>query len=142
GRAPDNDIVVLDPGVSRHHAELCNVAGGYRIADLGSHNGTFVNGQRATDAPLAEGDVVGIGPARFRLAGQELQRLTGTGTVAETPPPAAAPPAPPPPPPVQAPPPAPPPSPAVPPPPASAAPPGGDAPATAGPPIEIPYAVR
>ncbi len=47
----------------------------YRIVDLASHNGTFVNGQRTTDAPLSEGDVVGIGPARFRLAGQELQRL-------------------------------------------------------------------
>jgi len=80
GRAPDNDIVVPDPGVSRHHAELRIVAGGNRIVDLASHNGTFVNGQRATDAPLAEGDVVGIGPARFRLAGQELRRLTGAGT--------------------------------------------------------------
>ena len=94
GRAPDNDIVVPDPGVSRHHAELRNVAGGYRIVDLASHNGTFVNGRRAADAPLAEGDVVGIGPARFRLAGQELQRLDDTGTVAETrprPPPVPAP---------------------------------------------------
>jgi pSer/pThr/pTyr-binding forkhead associated (FHA) protein len=79
GRAPDNDIVVPDPGVSRHHAELRSVAGSYRIVDLASHNGTFVNGQRATDAPLTEGDVVGIGPARFRLAGQELQRLTDAG---------------------------------------------------------------
>jgi cytochrome P450/NADPH-cytochrome P450 reductase len=93
GRAPDNDIVVLDPGVSRHHAELRNVAGRYRIVDLASHNGTFVNGQRATDTPLSEGDVVGVGPARFRLAGHELRRLAGTE--ADAPPAAAAPPAPP-----------------------------------------------
>ncbi|HET7245455.1 MAG TPA: cytochrome P450, partial [Streptosporangiaceae bacterium] len=160
GRAPDNDIVVLDPGVSRYHAELRHVAGSYRIVDLASHNGTFVNGQRATDVPLAEGDVVGIGPARFRLAAQELQRLTGTGTVAETPPPAAAAaapppgtkaPAPPPGPAVPAPSPAavlqaPPPAPTMQAPPASATPPHGHTPATAatggGTPIEIPYAVR
>jgi pSer/pThr/pTyr-binding forkhead associated (FHA) protein len=92
GRAPDNDIVVVDPGVSRYHAELRNVAGGYRIVDLASHNGTFVNGQRATDAPLYEGDVVGIGPARFRMAGQELRRLTGATT--QAPPPRAEAPAP------------------------------------------------
>ena len=121
--------MVLDSGASRHHAELRNVAGRYRIVDMASHNGTFVNGQRVTDAPLAEGDVVGIGPARFRLAGQELERLTGT--VAEATPPAAA----------TAPPP---PGPAVPAPPASAAPRPGDTLATAGDgtPIEIPYAVR
>ena len=89
GRAPDNDVVVLDPGVSRYHAELRNVAGRYRIVDLASHNGTFVNGGRATDAPLSEGDIVGIGPARFRLSGQELARLTDTGTVAEALPPTA-----------------------------------------------------
>ena len=75
GRALDNDIVISDPGASRHHAELRNVAGGYRIVDLGSNNGTFVNGQRATDAPLSEGDVVGIGSSVFRLAGQELQEF-------------------------------------------------------------------
>ena len=126
GRAPDNDIVVLDPGVSRYHAELRNVAGRCRIVDLASHNGTFVNGQRGTDAPLSEGDVVGIGPARFRLAGQELQRLTetATGTVAEAPPPAAA----------------------VPASPAGPLPTSSDTPASAatsgGKPIDIPYAVR
>jgi len=62
--------VVSDPAVSSHHAELRNVAGAYRIVDLDSTNGTFVNGQRVTDASLAEGDVVGIGSSTFRLAGQ------------------------------------------------------------------------
>ncbi len=78
GRQPDNDIVVSDPGVSRHHAELRDVAGACRIVDLDSANGTFVNGQRVTAAPLSEGDIVGIGPATFRLAGQELRKVSDT----------------------------------------------------------------
>ena len=53
GRAEDNDIVVADPAVSRHHAELRNVGGQYHLVDLGSNNGTFVNGQRITAAPVS-----------------------------------------------------------------------------------------
>jgi cytochrome P450/NADPH-cytochrome P450 reductase len=149
GRAPDNDIVVADPGVSRYHAELRNVAGTYRIVDLASHNGTFVNGQRATDVPLSDGDAVGIGPARFRLTGQELRRLAGA--VTQAPPPRAEAPASNPGPAVQAPPPAAappatPPGPATHVPPPAAAPAHRDATAAAatggGTPIEIPYAVR
>jgi hypothetical protein len=49
GRSPDSDIVVADLSVSRRHAELRrSPGGGYEIADLGSHNGTFLNGQRIT----------------------------------------------------------------------------------------------
>jgi ABC transport system ATP-binding/permease protein len=87
GRSPDNDIVVLDHDVSRHHAELRGTAGAYRIVDLASANGTFVNGQRGTDVPLSEGDVVRIGSASFRLAGQELQKITESGAGTRRPPP-------------------------------------------------------
>jgi cytochrome P450/NADPH-cytochrome P450 reductase len=79
GRALDNDIVVADHAASRYHAELRNAAGAYSIVDLDSHNGTFVNGQRVTAAPLSEGDIVGIGSSTFRLAGQELQEFIDTG---------------------------------------------------------------
>jgi len=75
GRSPDNDIVVPHLSVSSHHAELRATASGYRIVDLGSHNGTFVNEQRVTAAALAEGDTVGFGDATFRLAGRELREL-------------------------------------------------------------------
>ena len=75
GRIPDNDIVVPHFSVSRHHAELRTTAGGYRIVDLGSHNGTFVNEQRVTAAALAEGDTVGFGDTTFRLAGGELLQI-------------------------------------------------------------------
>ena len=97
GRAPENDILVSDPTASRQHAELRNVAGECRIVDLDSSHGTFVNGQRVTDAALSEGDTVQVGSATFRLIGQELQEVTDADAEAgEAPPPAAAGEAPPP----------------------------------------------
>jgi ABC-type multidrug transport system ATPase subunit len=81
GRAQDNDIVVADLGVSRHHAELRRVGDRFQIADLNSHNGTFVNGQRIATAPVADGDIVGIGPSMFRLSGSELLEFVDTGDI-------------------------------------------------------------
>jgi len=73
GRTPDNDLVVPDLDVSRHHAELRkSPAGGYEIVDLGSHNGIFVNGQRVTSKLLTETDLVSIGHSTFRLEDNEL----------------------------------------------------------------------
>ena len=51
------------------------------IVDLGSHNGTFVNGQRVGSAPVTERDIIGIGPATFRLVGEELQEFLDTGDI-------------------------------------------------------------
>jgi cytochrome P450/NADPH-cytochrome P450 reductase len=75
GRVPDNDIMVPHPSVSRHHAELHATPGGYRIVDLGSHNGTFVNEQRVSATTLAEGDTIGFGDTTFRLSGGELLQI-------------------------------------------------------------------
>jgi FHA domain len=62
GRDITNDIVINDPEVSRHHMRLTRGAGGFTLEDLGSTNGTFVNGQRLTGArPLRPGDMVGLG---------------------------------------------------------------------------------
>ena len=62
GRDITNDIVINDPEVSRHHMRMTRGAGGHTIEDLGSTNGTFVNGQRLTGPrPLRPGDMIGLG---------------------------------------------------------------------------------
>lgn len=63
GRADDNDVVVDDRWVSRYHAQVRREAGRYLAVDLGSKNGTFVNGRRIT-APtaLSDGDQVQVAP--------------------------------------------------------------------------------
>jgi pSer/pThr/pTyr-binding forkhead associated (FHA) protein len=62
GRDITNDIVINDPEVSRHHMRLTRGAGGFTVEDLGSTNGTFINGQRLTGArPLRPGDMIGLG---------------------------------------------------------------------------------
>ncbi len=82
GRAADNQVVIADLSVSRYHAELRrNPRGGFTIVDLGSHNGTFVNGQRVESAPVTERDIIGIGPATYRLVGEELQEFLDTGEI-------------------------------------------------------------
>jgi hypothetical protein len=84
GRPPDNDIIVTDLGVSKHHAELrLSPAGRYSIIDLGSHNGTYVNGTRVSQQELNEGDIIAIGHATFRLAGGELIEYAGGGADGE-----------------------------------------------------------
>ncbi|WP_127358111.1 FHA domain-containing protein [Actinacidiphila soli] len=82
GRAADSDVVVDDLVVSRHHAELrAAPGGGYEIVDLGSHNGTYLNGQPVTRAAIHAGDIVGIGHSVFRLVGDKLVEFTDTGEV-------------------------------------------------------------
>ncbi len=66
GRAADCEVIVADARVSRHHAELRREGDSFLLADLGSTNGTFLNGQRLSRAwPLRNGDVIGLGSAQF-----------------------------------------------------------------------------
>ncbi|MGW8883761.1 FHA domain-containing protein [Streptomyces sp. NPDC055749] len=82
GRGSDNDLVIDDLVVSRRHAELRALADGtYEIVDLGSHNGTFLNGTPVDRAPVSAGDIVGIGHSAFCLVGDELQEFVDTGEV-------------------------------------------------------------
>jgi pSer/pThr/pTyr-binding forkhead associated (FHA) protein len=62
GRDVTNDIVLGDPEVSRQHARLTHTPAGYILEDLGSTNGTFVNGERLVTArALAAGNLLGFG---------------------------------------------------------------------------------
>ncbi len=62
GRAPDNDIILQDPKVSRHHAVITFTEECYSITDLDSANGTFVNGIRIREPhPLSAEDVIFLG---------------------------------------------------------------------------------
>ena len=64
GREAFNDIVVFDPEVSRRHTQISFQEGRYIIEDLGSTNGTFVNGRRLNaPTPLHNGDVIEMGEA-------------------------------------------------------------------------------
>jgi len=61
GRARECEIHLSDPNISRRHAEIRFDGGSYAVVDLGSTNGTELNGQRIKHARLSEGDVIAIG---------------------------------------------------------------------------------
>jgi len=65
GRSSECDIVLGDPNVSRRHAEIRRLGRGYSLVDLGSTNGTEVNGQRVTETSLMNGDVIGVGTTQI-----------------------------------------------------------------------------
>ena len=67
GRAVTSDVPVYDPTISRQHAELLLADGGVRIKDLGSSNGTFLNGARITEAVATDSDVVTFGKVAYRV---------------------------------------------------------------------------
>jgi pSer/pThr/pTyr-binding forkhead associated (FHA) protein len=67
GRALDNDIVVSHSSVSRHHASIEAVDGGFEVRDLQSQNGTFVGDERVTRRRIVSGDSIRLGQAPFRF---------------------------------------------------------------------------
>jgi pSer/pThr/pTyr-binding forkhead associated (FHA) protein len=111
GRADYNDIVLPEESVSGTHAKLTRREGVWMLSDVGSTNGTFIDGERLTgDAPLTPGNVVRFGDVSlmFEPTDDHLGTTQGTGTKVmsamhvdvpaepASPPPAAAVPAPPP----------------------------------------------
>lgn len=67
GSLDDNDIVLDDDTVSRHHCKIVQEDSDYVAVDLGSTNGTFINGVRIREAFLAPGQIVGVGNAQIRF---------------------------------------------------------------------------
>ncbi len=67
GRSPESDIFLDDVTVSRKHAEISRGERGYRICDVGSLNGTYVNRVRVDAVDLRNGDEIQIGKYRFKF---------------------------------------------------------------------------
>jgi len=67
GRAVTSDIPIFDPTISRRHAEIRPTPLGVSVKDLGSSNGTFINGARVTDGLLTPNDSVTFGKVVFQL---------------------------------------------------------------------------
>jgi pSer/pThr/pTyr-binding forkhead associated (FHA) protein len=61
GRGLNNDIILEDTRVSRHHAQLRYKTRRFWVTDLNSTNGTYVNGERISETDLRHGDVVSLG---------------------------------------------------------------------------------
>src|SRR4051795_5375260 len=67
GRMPESNIVLADPNVSRNHAEIRPQGNGFVVIDLGSTNGTRINGVRVSEQELTDGDEIAFGNTRMRF---------------------------------------------------------------------------
>ncbi len=76
GRHPDNDLILNDPHVSRFHAQMRIIQGQYRLFDLNSTGGTYVNRQRITEHTLKTGDVVTFSGISL-IYGHEYNQMPG-----------------------------------------------------------------
>src|SRR3954470_11457177 len=90
GRREDCDLRIPLGDVSRKHCRLIRDADSIRMEDLGSSNGTYVNGQRIQEAILQPGDTVRVGPVLFVLqvdgvpADDDVQPNEGLASAAAT----------------------------------------------------------
>jgi diguanylate cyclase (GGDEF)-like protein len=78
GRQTSCELRVDDPGISRVHARILHTGSGYTLEDLGSRNGTFVQGQRVAQRRLLDGDFIQLGPRvafRFSLVDARQESL-------------------------------------------------------------------
>jgi two-component system, cell cycle response regulator len=78
GRHPDNQACVDDDGISRFHARISIDKSKYWVEDLGSSNGTYINGRRVTSCELNNGDTLNLGPRvsfRFSAATEHEERV-------------------------------------------------------------------
>ncbi len=80
GRTPECDVILYDTGVSRKHARILEIGGAFFVEDMGSSNGTLVNGSKVERQLLHEGDAIGLGPVLLNFSAIEL----GPAAPAET----------------------------------------------------------
>jgi hypothetical protein len=73
GRNPTNEVRVPDPSVSSFHCEIVIDDEGIRVKDLGSTNGTFINGAPVREAKLQPGSVIQFGSAEFRFQDEQIR---------------------------------------------------------------------
>ena len=81
GRDPSNDFSIDHPVVSKYHAEIVKQGGKYFVVDLGSTNGTFVNGIKIKRHELQELDRIVIGPSELHFSGESLSHAPETQVV-------------------------------------------------------------
>jgi adenylate cyclase len=81
GRTEDNDLVLDDSSVSRKHAKIAKESGRYRLTDLGSHNGTILNGELIQSVLLNDGDQIKIGQNRLTFFVQAPRTASPARTV-------------------------------------------------------------
>ncbi len=74
GRIASNELQLHDTEVSREHAELIKVGENYSLRDLGSSNGTHVNGRKTTECPLNSGDQIQLGRTLLLYTGIREER--------------------------------------------------------------------
>ena len=67
GRGAENDLILDDAQVSRHHCQLKLQQGAYSLTDMGSTNGSYVNGQRISEIALGPGDIIELGGTRIEF---------------------------------------------------------------------------
>jgi adenylate cyclase len=94
GRSLTSDIPILDPSISRRHAEVTCDEQGVHVRDLGSSNGTFLNGEKVDSASLGPDDTVSFGRVAFRLHSVSAPRQVAGGAMPQSEAPPVAPPAP------------------------------------------------
>ncbi len=82
GRLADNDLMIPDSSISRHHAEIRrDRSGGFKIIDLDSMNGVFVNGKKIRESVLKEADILEVGDVRMTFSLESGDDFAGEETV-------------------------------------------------------------
>lgn len=79
GRTSECDVVLYDPGISRKHARIFSEGPEYFVEDMGSSNGTKVNGAVVKKRQLADGDAISLGPVVFNFAAIDVNTMDHDG---------------------------------------------------------------